>query len=46
MYTKNDVLQQANTIANKIKDLETIKTYQQIEAQIHRNQKIQKKWIF
>ncbi len=43
MYTKNDVLQQADSIANKINNLETIKTYQQIEAQIHRNQKIQKK---
>ncbi|MBE5663081.1 YlbF family regulator [Staphylococcus sp. SS60] len=43
MYTKNDVLQQADSISNKINNLETIKTYQQIEAQIHRNQKIQKK---
>ncbi|EMM0191824.1 RicAFT regulatory complex protein RicA family protein [Staphylococcus aureus] len=35
MYNKDDVLKQADNIANKIKNLDTIKTYQQIEAQIH-----------
>ncbi len=35
MYNKDDVLNQADNIANKIKNLDTIKTYQQIEAQIY-----------
>ncbi len=42
MYNKDDVLKQAD-IANKIKNLDTIKTYQQIEAQIHQNQTIKTK---
>ena len=43
MYNKDDVLKQADNIANKIKNLDTIKTYQQIEAQIHQNQTIKTK---
>lgn len=43
MYNKDDVLNQADNIANKIKNLDTIKTYQQIEAQIHQNQTIKTK---
>lgn len=43
MYSKNDVLNNADELANKIKNLKMIQSYQNIESQIHENQSIETK---
>lgn len=43
MYSKNDVLNNADELANKIKNLKMIQSYQNIESQIHKNQSIETK---
>ncbi|MEJ7217739.1 hypothetical protein WL198_13045, partial [Staphylococcus caprae] len=37
MYNKEDILSNADQLAQKIKNLEVIKDYQTIETQIHNN---------
>lgn len=43
MYSKEEILLQTDQLAEKIKNLETIKEYRIIEKQIHENQTIQQK---
>ena len=43
MYEKEDILKQANSVSNKIKALELIKQYQNVEQQIHENTSIEQK---
>ena len=43
MYEKEDILKQANSVSNKIKALELIKQYQNVEQQIHENSSIDQK---
>ncbi|ATH62769.1 YlbF family regulator [Staphylococcus pasteuri] len=43
MYNKEDILSNADQLAQKIKNLEVIKDYQTIETQIHNNKTIEKK---
>ncbi|MGZ2416182.1 cell fate (sporulation/competence/biofilm development) regulator YmcA (YheA/YmcA/DUF963 family) [Staphylococcus caledonicus] len=43
MYTKDEILKQADQLSHKIKGLESIKSYQNIEKQIHDNQTIEEK---
>lgn len=43
MYEKEDILKQANSVSNKIKALELIKQYQNVEQQIHKNSSIEQK---
>lgn len=43
MYTKEEILKQAYQLSHKIKGLESIKSYQNIEKQIHDNQTIDEK---
>ena len=40
MYEKEDILKQADSVSNKIKGLELIKQYQNVEQQIHENSSI------
>lgn len=44
MYEKEDILKQADSVSNKIKGLELIKQYQNVEQQIHENSSIDQKW--
>ena len=39
---KEDILKQADSVSNKIKGLELIKQYQNVEQQIHENSSIDK----
>lgn len=43
MYEKEDILKQADSVSNKIKGLELIKQYQNVEQQIHENSSIDQK---
>lgn len=43
MYEKEDILKQADCVSNKIKALELIKQYQNVEQQIHKNSSIEQK---
>lgn len=43
MYEKEDILKQADSVSNKIKGLELIKQYQNVEQQIHKNSSIEQK---
>ncbi|MGW9855592.1 cell fate (sporulation/competence/biofilm development) regulator YmcA (YheA/YmcA/DUF963 family) [Staphylococcus hominis] len=43
MYNKEEILKQANCVSNKIKSLELIKQYQNVEQQIHENSSIEQK---
>ena len=43
MYEKEDILKQADSVSNKIKSLELIKQYQNVEQQIHENSSIDQK---
>lgn len=43
MYEKEDILKQADSVSNKIKALELIKQYQNVEQQIHENTSIEQK---
>lgn len=43
MYEKEDILKQADSVSNKIKALELIKQYQNVEQQIHENTSIKQK---
>ncbi|SUM72037.1 RicAFT regulatory complex protein RicA family protein [Staphylococcus hominis] len=43
MYEKEDILKQADNVSNKIKALELIKQYQNVEQQIHENTSIEQK---
>lgn len=43
MYEKEDILKQADSVSNKIKALELIKQYQNVEQQIHKNSSIEQK---
>ena len=43
MYEKEDILKQADCVSNKIKALELIKQYQNVEQQIHENTSIEQK---
>lgn len=45
MYSKDDILKQADQLTSKIQDLDLIKSYQNIEKQIHENRNIESKWI-
>ncbi len=42
MYSKDDILKQADQLTSKIQDLDLIKSYQNIEKQIHENRNIDK----
>ena len=42
MYSKDDILKQADQLTSKIQDLDLIKSYQNIEKQIHENRNIEK----
>ncbi|AVP36950.1 hypothetical protein DOS70_10520 [Staphylococcus felis] len=39
-YTREDILSATSKLAKHIQDLDTVKTYQRIEEQIHQNKKI------
>lgn len=43
MYSKDDILKQADQLTSKIQDLDLIKSYQNIEKQIHENRNIESK---
>ena len=43
MYSKTDILKQADQLTSKIQDLNLIKSYQNIEKQIHENRNIESK---
>ncbi|BBD90169.1 RicAFT regulatory complex protein RicA family protein [Staphylococcus caprae] len=43
MYSKEDILKHADTLANRINNLEIVKDYQTIEKQIHNNKTIENK---
>ncbi|TRM06806.1 hypothetical protein FNL10_00135 [Staphylococcus hominis] len=43
MYEKEDILKQADCVSNKIKALELIKQYQNVEQQIHKNSSIEQR---
>lgn len=43
MYSKEDILKHADTLANRINNLEIVKDYQTIEKQIHSNKTIENK---
>ena len=43
MYSKDDILKQADRLTSKIQDLDLIKSYQNIEKQIHENRNIESK---
>ena len=40
MYDKKDILAQAEKLSDQIKQLDTVKYYQRVETQIHRNHHI------
>ncbi|CAL27850.1 RicAFT regulatory complex protein RicA family protein [Staphylococcus carnosus] len=40
MYEKKDILAQAQKLSDQIKQLDTVKYYQRVETQIHRNHHI------
>ncbi|EKU50513.1 YlbF family regulator [Staphylococcus massiliensis] len=40
MYSKDDIIQEANRISLKIQDLDMIQDYKRVEDQIHHNQRL------
>ena len=46
MYEKEEILAEADRISERIKDLDTVKDYHNVESQIHQNKNIRKIIVF